>query len=185
MPALTTTDLVRRPRRGERGIVWMIRCAGALSVLAVSAVSSAQPAPPGDAAFLPSTTLTLMAATAPSANLERSVAFYTTGLGMVARGRVEMGTVTEAPLMFPGGGAYLILLHPKAANVPPIAPRGMLNRIILNVLDIAALEARLLRAGYKLENPIRRMPQYGVAVAHLQDPDGNHVELVQRTAPRK
>ena len=156
--------------------------AALMAALAVSGAAAAQTPPAGDTALPAVAALTMMAATAPSSDLDRSLAFYTVGLGLVSRGRVEMGNVTEAPLLLPGGGAYLILLHPKA-NSTAIAPRGMLSRIILNVPDLDALEARLNKAGHKFEAPIRRMPRYGVAVGQLRDPDGNHIELVQRTVP--
>jgi predicted enzyme related to lactoylglutathione lyase len=154
----------------------------AMAAVLAAAVPAAAQAQAADAGPPPVSQLQLMGTAAPSSDLARSLAFYTGGLGMVSRGRVEMGAVTEAPLMFPGGGAYLILLHPKEAAAP-LAPRGMLNRIILAVPDLDALEARLTKAGYRLDGPIRRMPQYGVAVGQLTDPDGNHIELVQRTAP--
>jgi predicted enzyme related to lactoylglutathione lyase len=82
--------------------------------------------------------------------------------------------------MFPGGGAYLILQHPKAEGTP-LPTRGALNRVGLLVPDLKALESRLVAAGYQLAGKINEMPQYHVAVAQIQDPDGNHLELIQRT----
>jgi catechol 2,3-dioxygenase-like lactoylglutathione lyase family enzyme len=116
----------------------------------------------------------------PSSDVERSIDFYTKGLGMTVRGRVEMGNITEVPLMFPGGGAYLLLQHSSIASTPlPI--RGSLNRIALIVPDLKALEAQLKSAGYQLKGSISEMPKYRVSVAHVEDPDGNQIELVQRT----
>ena len=89
-------------------------------VLAASLTAAhAQPAPPRtDAALPPVKTLGMMAAAIPCSDLDRSLAFYTKGLGMTSAGKVEMGSVTEAPVMFPGGGTYLMLLHPKTAASP-------------------------------------------------------------------
>ena len=92
--------------------------------------------------------------------------------------RIEMPSGTQAPLMFPGGGAYIILFKPKVDT--PGAARGSLNRLIRAVPDIKALEVRLNAAGYHLSAPIAEQPKYHVAVGQLEDPDGNHLELVQR-----
>lgn len=124
--------------------------------------------------------LTMMAASIPSSDIERSLDFYTKGLGLTAAGRVEMGTVIEVPLMLPGGGAWLLLQHPKSAQTP-LPVRSGLNRIVLIVPDLKALQQRLESAGYAFKRPINEMPQYRVAVAHVEDPDGNHIELIQRT----
>ena len=124
--------------------------------------------------------LAMMAATFPVADLERSVDFYTKGLGMVATRRVEMGNTVEAPLNFPGGGPYLILLKFKADAATPIT-RAISQRVILAVPDLKMLEAQLKAAGYQLTGKINEIPQYRTAVAQLEDPDGNHIELVQRT----
>jgi catechol 2,3-dioxygenase-like lactoylglutathione lyase family enzyme len=120
-----------------------------------------------------------MASCIPSSDLERSIAFYTNGLGMTLGGRVEMGTVVEAPLMFPGGGTYLMLQHPKAAGTA-LPPRGALNRVVLAVPDVKALVARLAAAGYQIKGKVNENSQYRVTIAQLEDPDGNHIELVQR-----
>jgi lactoylglutathione lyase len=122
----------------------------------------------------------MMAASVPCSDIERSIDFYTKGLGMELTGKVEMGRVTEVTLNFPGGGPYLILQHPRDANIPlPI--RSPLSRIGISTPDLKALEGRLTAAGYRLERPINELKQYHVAVGQVEDPDGNHIELVQRT----
>ena len=124
--------------------------------------------------------VTMMASAVPSSDLDKSIAFYTKGLGMTSAGRLEMAQVTEAPLMFPGGGAYLMLVKPKAEGTP-LQARGASSRVVLAVPDVKALEAQLTAAGYHLNGPIFEEAQYHVAVGMVQDPDGNFVELVQRT----
>ena len=154
----------------------------AAGVSAFVAIAAAQaPPPPQPNAMPPAVTaMSMMASAVPSSDLERSIAFYTKGLGMTVSGRVEMGPVTEVPLMFPGGGSYLILLKPKADGTPTPA-RGPLSRVILAVPDLKALETQLIAAGYHLSAPIMEQAKYHVAVGQLEDPDGNHLELVQRT----
>jgi predicted enzyme related to lactoylglutathione lyase len=158
-----------------------------LILVAIAAVvfglsrAQAQSAPQANAAApMPVKALAMMAAAIPSSDLDRSIAFYTKGLGMVSAGKVEMGSVTEAPLMFPGSGAYLMLQHPKTDGAA-LPARTMLNRIVLAVPDLKALQAQLAAAGYQLDGEIHEIAQYHVAVGQLEDPDGNHLELVQRT----
>jgi predicted enzyme related to lactoylglutathione lyase len=158
--------------------IFLAACASTL--LSTAGAQSQQASATSEAALPTVKALVMMAATIPSSDLERSIAFYTKGLGMTMAGRVEMGSITEVPLMFPGGGAYLMLQHPKAEGTA-LPSRGALNRIVLNVPDLKALEAQLKAAGFKLEGQINEMKQYKVAVAHVVDPDGNHLELVQRT----
>jgi catechol 2,3-dioxygenase-like lactoylglutathione lyase family enzyme len=139
---------------------------------------AAHAAPPANEGPPPVSALAMMASVIPSSDLERSIAFYTKGLGMTLAGRIENPSGTEAPLQFPGAGAYIILFKPKTETNTPA--HGALNRIVLAVPDIKALEAKLIAAGYKLNAPIAEQPKYHVAVGLLQDPDGNHLELVQR-----
>ena len=80
--------------------------------------------------------------------------------------------------MFPGGGAYLMLQHPKAEGTA-LPVRGSLNRIVLNVPDVKALEAQLKAAGYQLRGSIREIAQFKVAVAMIEDPDGLALELIE------
>jgi len=98
---------------------------------------------------------------------------------MTLAGRIDMPSGTEVPLMFQGGGPYIILFKPKAGGAAVAVP-GSLNRIILAVPDLKALQARLIAAGYHLSAPIAEQAKYHVAVGQLEDPDGNHLELVQR-----
>jgi catechol 2,3-dioxygenase-like lactoylglutathione lyase family enzyme len=156
--------------------------AAAVTAAVVRAQSTQAQNPPGQNMAGPPavTAMTVMASAVPCSDLDRSIAFYTNGLGMTLGGRLEMGAVTEAPLILPGGGAYLMLIKPKD-NATPLPMRSMLNRVVLAVPDVKAVEARLAASGYRLERPITEEPRYHVAVGLVQDPDGNQLELVQRT----
>jgi len=151
----------------------LTRTCAACAVILLSVVTVRAAEPPAAKA------LTMMSTSIPSSDIDRSIAFYTKGLGMTVTRRMEMGSIVEVPLDFPGGGANLILQHPKAEGASlPI--RGSLSRILLLVPDLKALEAHLNAAGYQLKGKINEMAQYKVAVAQLEDPDGNHIELIQR-----
>lgn len=157
-------------------ILW---AACATASLSFAAAHAAEPAAKNDVAPPVVKALTMMSTSLPSSDIDRSIAFYTKGLGMTVAGRMEMGPVIEVPLNFPGGGANLILQHPKAEGASlPI--RGPLSRVILMVPDLKALEAQLNAAGYSFKGKINEIAQYKVAVAQLEDPDGNHLELIQR-----
>jgi len=148
----------------------MAAVAAVLFSLGCGAVQAQTPGPPPAKA---------LSATFASTNLDRSIAFYTQGLGLTATGRMERKEVTEVPLLFPGGGMSLLLMRWKGdAASPHGKPR--IGRLILNVPDLKALAARLQAAGYPLQRPIAEQPQFHILVAVTEDPDGNQLELVQR-----
>jgi predicted enzyme related to lactoylglutathione lyase len=146
---------------------------------AANICAQAQPAPSPDVGPPAFSALTMMTATVPTRNLEKSLDFYIRGLGLAAMPRIEQPNVTEAPLSFPGGGTFVMLMYPKSKDTV-ITPRGSLTRLVLGVPDLQALEARLKGAGYALKSPIMNLPQYKAAVSHVEDPDGNQIELIQR-----
>jgi lactoylglutathione lyase len=119
--------------------------------------------------------MTMMGTSIPSADFERSVAFYTKGLGMTA---TQGAGPNEMVVMFPGGGTT-ILLQKAREPADPTAVRSSLGRMTFLVPDLKALGERLAAAGYPLGR-INVVPQYHVSVAQMKDPDGNSIELVQR-----
>jgi predicted enzyme related to lactoylglutathione lyase len=125
--------------------------------------------------------LKMLGTAVPVTNLDRSLAFYTKGLGMQMTMRMERPDVVEVPLTFPGGGPYLILLWSKAATTTTPASTPSTRRVILDVPDLKSLESQLKANGYQFKGPINEIAQYHSAVALLDDPDGNHFELVQRS----
>src|ERR1700761_4432662 len=66
--------------------------------------------------------LVLLGTAIPVSDLDRSVAFYSKGLGLTGTPRRDTPDTVEEPMVFPGGGPYLILLWAKsrsAASSPP------------------------------------------------------------------
>jgi catechol 2,3-dioxygenase-like lactoylglutathione lyase family enzyme len=145
----------------------------ALAGLAAAAQPKAPAMPP------PQKAIGLMSATFAASDLDRSIAFYTKGLGLTAPARIENERNTEAPLLFPAGGPSLLLIRSKGPSANPERP-PRIGRVIVDVPDLRALEARLNGAGYRLASPIAENPRHHVLVAVVQDPDGNELELVQR-----
>lgn len=152
----------------------------ALALTLSTTAAHAQQAAPGaqPAARVRVTALSMMVAVVPSSDLDRSIDFYTKGLGLKLQGRNEVPSASEVSLAFPGGGSGLMLVKPKAAGAS-VTPRGTQNRVILTTPDITALASQLTTAGYKLAGPIRDLPQYRVKVGFVSDPDGNSIELVE------
>ena len=66
--------------------------------------TEAHAAPAGNESPPPVTALSMMASVLPCSDLDRSIAFYTNGLGMTLARRIDMPSGTEAPLMFQGHG---------------------------------------------------------------------------------
>jgi catechol 2,3-dioxygenase-like lactoylglutathione lyase family enzyme len=151
--------------------------AGGLAALAALSAARAQPAPTMPA---PPKALGLMSATFAVTDLDRSLAFYTKGLGLTSPARIDNPHNTEVPLLFPAGGPSLLLI--KAKQPAPSATGGppRIGRVIVDVPDLRALEARLTAAGYPLAQPAAENPQHHVLVGLAKDPDGNELELVQR-----
>ena len=159
----------------SRTFAW---AAATAAYLTLSLAAAQQPSPVGDQPAA-NKALAMLGATVPVSNLDRSLVFYTKGLGMLATSRMDQKEVVEVPLNFPGGGPYLVLIWSKAQPTPPGSPSPT-QRVILDVPDLKALEAQLQGNGYQLKGPIHELPQYHTSVGQLEDPDGNHIELVQR-----
>jgi lactoylglutathione lyase len=153
-------------------------CAATAAACSFVIGANAQTAPPPKEGHSPPKALSLMSAAVPASDLERSIEFYTKGLGLTVAGKIENPRVTEVPLSFPGGGSQLMLVKPKPAEAD-LRSRDTHIRVVLSVPDLEALVARLAAAGYPLKNPVRELPQYRVAVGIVEDPDANVVELVQ------
>jgi catechol 2,3-dioxygenase-like lactoylglutathione lyase family enzyme len=154
-----------------RSLAAVIGAAVTMSLAAGSAAAAAAPATPA--------ALRMMAATFAVSDLDRAVAFYTQGLGLTAARVIENKANTEVPLLFPGGGMSLLVIKWKDAAA---APKPRVGRVILDVPDLRALEARLTAGGYRLRGPIVEQPQHHVLVAVVEDPDGNELELVPAAA---
>ena len=116
---------------------------------------------------------------------DRSVAFYTKGLGMVVQ--MDMGSDKRHETMLgfaadrtrPG----IILLSDLTAKAPPTFTHGnAFERIVLRVSNIDGVVARLRSMGHKASD-VRNVTM-GYKMAMATDPDGYKLELVE-SPPRK
>lgn len=118
------------------------------------------------------------------ANRERSVEFYSKGLGMVVT--MDMGSDKrhETMLGFPGlrGQPGIILMIDLTVSKPPVFKHGnAFERLVLRVRDIDGVVARLRALGHKVSD-VRNVAQ-GYRMTMATDPDGYKLELVESGQP--
>jgi catechol 2,3-dioxygenase-like lactoylglutathione lyase family enzyme len=110
---------------------------------------------------------------------ERSLRFYTQGLGMVEMGRVELKDVTEIILGFSNDRTRpgIMLIKDKPASPTPAIELGNgYQRTVLRVADLRAVADRLAAAGYPT-GAIANSGPYRILM--IEDPDGYRYELVE------
>jgi catechol 2,3-dioxygenase-like lactoylglutathione lyase family enzyme len=114
-------------------------------------------------------------------SIERSLKFYTDGLGMTLN--MKMGPDARREYMI-GFGADprkpgMILLHDDTPGAPPqlAAQAHGYDRTVLRITDLDALAARLTAAGFA-HGGIHDVAM-GYRMMMVTDPDGYKLELVQ------
>ena len=114
-----------------------------------------------------------------STDVERSTRFFTQGLGMIVRGRVERGALTEVMYAFEGKeletGVLVKQTKGKAASAP-VDHGNAETTVIIGVPDASAVKMRLSDAGYS-PSEMRELGPY--RIFDVNDPDGHHFEIVQ------
>jgi catechol 2,3-dioxygenase-like lactoylglutathione lyase family enzyme len=115
-------------------------------------------------------------------DLERSVRFYTDGLGLVVGSRLPGKPGPGVTVVAPGeASSPFILLRQRDATVttqPAIDVGNGLSRIMLSVDDAQALAGRLRSAGYEPSSPNARN------IFFVTDPDGYRYEVIQRAVDK-
>lgn len=111
------------------------------------------------------------------ADVERSIAFYTTHLGFKLDQKAGPAFAKVSL-----GGLELWLSGPKSSGARPMPdgrrqePGGW-NRLALGVDDLEAQVETLKKAGVRFRNQIETGP--GGRQIQIDDPDGNPIELFQ------
>lgn len=114
---------------------------------------------------------------------EEMFRFYRDALGLSPTWGDESAAYASFDL--PGGGSVALFRRDLMAQAVGAAARpaeaAAQDRfaLILRVDDVDAVGVSLGQKGVALLGAPRDMPEWGLRVAHLRDPDGNLLELVQ------
>jgi lactoylglutathione lyase len=127
------------------------------------------------------------------ADLGTAADWYCAALGLAREFEFEVpqAALRGAMLLSPAGYRVELLERAGSAAAGP-APAGpdeaALQRgyghMCLDVADVDAAHARLLAAGAADRMPPRAAPEPGVRMAFVADPEGNLIELIDRTCAR-
>lgn len=113
------------------------------------------------------------------ADFDRSIKYYTEGLGMKVKGKIDASTATEIMLEFDGNPDQAsFIIYQSKGDQPPQANdnRSAFGRVIVSVPDLQATAAKLTAAGYEA-GEIRGTGPYKILI--VRDPDGYALELIQ------
>jgi predicted enzyme related to lactoylglutathione lyase len=107
-------------------------------------------------------------------DLERSARFYTDVFGMSAS---PFGG-NEMMMMFPSGGAGVVLYRPEANATP------MRSGFVVRVESVDAILSRVAAAGGAVARQPFDIPQVHIRGAIINDPDGSSIEIIESTVAR-
>lgn len=121
-------------------------------------------------------------------DFEKSVEFYTQGLGMVpcygwgADGRAEGTADTRALMLDTGAGDYIEIFAGNKRNPAEPAPDGLWMHIALRTTDTAAAYARAMAAGAASHMEPATVsvpgdPPRDFTIAFIKGPDGEIIEF--------
>lgn len=116
-------------------------------------------------------------------DLEGCAAFYSQVFGLHEQHRVEAaiaGRPIEEILFAPtaeGGGTFVLLRFADGSS----AAAGVIPGFVTDEVD--ALFERVVTAGGAIAQPPGDMPEHGVRVGFLTDPEGRIIEVVQPLDP--
>ena len=123
-------------------------------------------------------------------DLDAAEAWYGRALGFEPEFRAAFGPLRVTMGSLPGGTRLELLEHAAsgegAQRLQPneaLLTRGWAH-IALDVADLDAAHARLIKAGAGEVWPPRQSPEPGVSMAFVHDPEGNLIELVSRDGGR-
>lgn len=117
-------------------------------------------------------------------DLDRSVDFYTSVLGMHVVGRYEFEGITEVLVGFGElGSAPNVVLVDRAGHPGPYDMGTGFDRILLTVDDMDATCERLRAFGCPITGEPDVALEIPVRIVMAQDPDGYGLELIEQAAP--
>lgn len=117
-----------------------------------------------------------------SSNLERSIEFYTKGLGMTHATTLKLGSVTEAIFCYgpPRTGTPVISIYKDDApgKSQPIEHGNGFDLILVRTDNAEAFSKRLVKAGYAV-GEMQSNPKEGAKFFMVHDPDGYEFEIAE------
>jgi lactoylglutathione lyase len=117
-------------------------------------------------------------------DLDRSVEFYTSVLGMKEVARYEFEGITEVLVGFGDlGGAATVVLVDRAEHPGPYDMGTGFDRVLLMVDDVDATCERLRAFGCEVTKEPGASAEVPVRIAMAQDPDGYGLELIEQPGP--
>jgi lactoylglutathione lyase len=162
----------------------LMPCAGALAAQPATSNETSSPAAQNLTAAVgrwPSVMSTGMR----SSNLDRSIRFYTQGLGMKVLTTRVSGPITEVIFGFQGSldrPGLMVFQKQGAEESLPIDHGNSETKVVLGVPDITAVATQLHAAGY----PVGEVQEHGpYKILWVQDPDGYKYEIVETPESRQ
>jgi lactoylglutathione lyase len=112
-------------------------------------------------------------------DLDRSTDFYTRGLGLLEKGKYDLGHMHEVLIGAEGDAVSILLIKHTARDGAPDIGTGY-EKIVLQSDDVdAAYERAVAEGGTSVVEP-RAVEGMGLTVAMVRDPDGYLIELVKQ-----
>ena len=112
-------------------------------------------------------------------DLDRSVEFYTRGLGLQEKGKYDLGHMHEVLIGGDGDSVSIFLIKYTSRSEAPDLGTGF-EKLVLACGDVAAAHAQALAEGATSQLEPRTIEAMGLTVAMVRDPDGYLIELVRQ-----
>jgi lactoylglutathione lyase len=112
-------------------------------------------------------------------DLDRSTEFYTKGLGLEEKMKLDLGEMHEVMVGGDGDRATILLVkHLKRTTAPE--PGSGYEKIVLVADDVDVLHERAVVNGGSSVKPPFDLEKMGIRVALVRDPDGYLIELIKQ-----
>jgi lactoylglutathione lyase len=125
------------------------------------------------------------------ADLDAQSAWYSAAFGFTESTPFEVSTIGLRGTFLVGPNGFAIELLERAGSRPGIQAadqaEALLTRgyghVCLRVANVDELHARLMAAGAAERMPPQAAPEPGVRMSFVSDPEGNLIELLDRSGP--
>ena len=125
-------------------------------------------------------------------NLDAQAAWYTKAFNLTTAKPFVVEPLQLRGLFLTNSDGFAIeLLERQGASrvgtAPESVPEALLSHgfshLCFRVEDVAAVHAHLLSMGAKEIMSVRPAPEPGVTMSYVSDPEGNLIEIIDRTGP--